>query len=105
MLEIFFPSSFLLPLSVSISSIPLPLSSRNYEHCYYPIFNRLQCCTMFLLHVYLTEAFGIWSDMSHYIYMVLLFILNELRHFGICNDDLLFPTNNSILFPALHCYL
>jgi hypothetical protein len=37
--------------------------------------------------------------------MVILFMLNELRHLGICNDDLLFPTNNPFLFPALHCYL
>ena len=47
-----------------------------------------------------TEAFGIW-----YIYMALLSILNELKHFGICNDDLLFPANNPILFPALPWYL
>jgi hypothetical protein len=43
---------------------------------------------------------------EHYIYMVLFLILNnELRHFGICNDDLLFPSNNPIFFPALDCYL
>jgi hypothetical protein len=52
-----------------------------------------------------TEAFGIWSDTSHYIYMVFLCILNELRHFGICNDDLLFSANNPILFLALRWYL
>jgi hypothetical protein len=43
---------------------------------------------------------------EHYIYMVLFLIVNnELRHFGTCNDDLLFPSNNQIFFYALHCYV
>jgi len=38
--------------------------------------------------------------------MVLFLIVNnELRHFGTCNDDLLFPSNNQIFFYALHCYV
>jgi len=44
---------------------------------------------------------GIWSDMDHYIYMVVFGILNELSHFGICSDGLLHPANNPILFPAV----
>jgi hypothetical protein len=28
------------------------------------------------------------------------FILNELRQFGICNDEPPFPANNPILFPS-----
>ena len=53
----------------------------------------------------LTEAFGIWGDTNHYIYMLLSCILHALRRFGICNDGLLLPTNNHVLVPALHCYL
>ena len=56
---------------------------------------------IFLFRFYWAEAFGIWSDMDHYIYMVLFGILSELSHFGICNDGLLHPANNPILFPAL----
>ena len=52
-----------------------------------------------------TEVFGLCSDTNHYICMFLCCILNELNHFAICNDDLLLPDNNPILFPALHCYL
>jgi hypothetical protein len=41
-----------------------------------------------------------------HIYMALFLIVNnELRHFGICNDDLLFPSSNQIFFHALDCYL
>ena len=64
-----------------------------------------RCFMMFLFHFFLTEASGLWSDTNHYICMVLFCILNELKHFGICNDDLLLPDNNPILFPTLHCYL
>jgi len=59
-----------------------------------------RCFMMFLFHFFFgTEAFGIRSDMSHYIYMVLFCILNELKNFGMCNDDLLFPANSP--FPRL----
>ena len=54
---------------------------------------------------FLTGASGLWSDTNNYICMVLFCILNEPKHFGICNDGLLLPDNNPILFLALHCYL
>ena len=39
-------------------------------------------CTFFWI-----EAFGTYSDENHYIYMVPSSILNELRPFGICNNN------------------
>ena len=60
-----------------------------------------QSFMIFLFCFYWAEAFGRWSDMDHYIYMVLFGILSELSHFCICNDGLLHPANNPILFPAL----
>jgi len=56
-----------------------------------------RCFMMFLFHFFLLRhlAYGV---MSHYIYMVLFCILNELKHFGICND---LPARVRSQFPTL----
>jgi len=79
-----------------------PMSSKHTAASLHPTLLSIphRCFMMFLFHFFFgTEAFGIWSDMSHYIYMVLFCILNELKNFGMCNDDLLFPANSP--FPRL----
>ena len=57
-----------------------------------PVFYDVSIPLFLLRHL----AYGV---MSHYIYMVLFCILNELKNFGMCNDDLLFPANSP--FPRL----
>ena len=42
---------------------------------------------IFLLYFFLIEAFGTCSDENHCIYMVPSSIQNELRTFGICNNN------------------
>ena len=82
-------------LSISQDAVPPCRGGRGWPPLFYDV----------SIPLFLTEASGLWSDTNHYICMVLFCILNELKHFGICNDDLLLPDNNPILFPALHCYL
>jgi hypothetical protein len=57
-----------------------------------PVFYDVSIPLFLLRHL----AYGV---MSHYIYMVLFCILNELKHFGICNVDL--PARVRSQFPAL----
>lgn len=74
---------------------------------YFPLFNNpilfhpLHCYLekkMMLCHLY-SEAFRIWNDYCHF------WCLDELKHFGICNNEQFFPHNNPVFFRVLHCYL
>jgi hypothetical protein len=67
-----------------------------------------ECLVLYDTSIRLLLNWGIrrMERWEHYIYMALFLIVNnELRHFGICNDDLLFPSSNQIFFRALDCYL